>query len=73
MADIETLKYRIGNILSLVKGFDVPIEGDIYSYTTPGAPTRYNESIAYNTPITYNGGFDYSVGRDRLLALLERS
>ena len=70
---IETLKYRVGNKLFSIKGFEVPIEGDTYSYENPGGPTRYNDPIAYNTQIPYNGGFDYSVGRDKLLALLNRS
>lgn len=70
---METLKYRIGNDLFLINSFDIPIEADIYSYTTTGSPTKYNDPIAYNSPITYNGGFNFSAGRDKLLALLNRS
>jgi hypothetical protein len=70
---MPTLKYRVGNELLSVDSFDVPEEGDIYSYTVVGGPTRYNEHIRYNAPIKYNGGFDFSPGRDKLLALLNRS
>jgi len=81
---MTTLKYRVGNLLLSVDSFDVPIEGDIYNYTTAGIPTTglaitYNDPISYNTPIKYNGGigggsgFSFSEGRDKLLALLNRS